>query len=181
MNSKPDKKIPAIYGGIIMGLVSSIPFLSLINCLCCAGVLLGGFLAVMFYKKNFTPDTPPFTASDCAAVGALAGVVGALVGTVLSLIFIALVGDVARQFMLDALKNSNLQLPEGLLDKLEGRLREGATVLGAAFRLLSSLVIDTLFGLLGGLIGYSVFKTKEQLPPGPAVRDGAGTPMPRPS
>src|SRR5258708_39925789 len=94
MDQKPDKLIPALYGGIIMGLISSIPFLNLVNCLCCAGVLLGGFLAVMFYKKNFTPDTPPFTSGDCLAVGAMAGVVGAFVGTILSLIFAAIFGDV---------------------------------------------------------------------------------------
>ncbi|HYQ85778.1 MAG TPA: hypothetical protein VES59_00905 [Bacteroidota bacterium] len=175
MNSKPDKKIPALYGGIIMGLVSSIPFLSLINCLCCAGILLGGFLAVMFYKKNFTPDTPPFTSADCAAVGALAGVVGAVVGTVLSLLFVALVGDVARGFILDALKHSNLQLPEGLLEKIEERVREGVTPLAAAFRFMAALVIDTVFGLLGGLIGYSVFKPKQSPTAGP------GPAMPRPS
>ncbi|TLY32330.1 MAG: hypothetical protein E6K56_03505 [Ignavibacteria bacterium] len=181
MNPKPDKKIPALYGGIIMGLVSSIPFLSLINCLCCAGILLGGFLGVMFYKKNFTPDTPPFTAGDCAAVGALAGVVGAVVGTVLSLLFVALVGDVARQFILDLLKNSNLQLPQGFLQMFEERMREGATGLALVFRLMAALVIDSVFGLLGGLIGYSVFKTKQSPTSGNAGQGGPGPAMPRPS
>ena len=84
MNPKPDKFIPALYGGVIMGIVSSVPFLSAINCLCCAGIMFGGFLAVFFYKNNFTPDTPPYTTGDCMAVGALAGVVGAFVGTVLN-------------------------------------------------------------------------------------------------
>ena len=83
MNPKPDKLIPAIYGGIIMGVISAVPFLNFINCLCCAGILLGGFFAVMFYKNNFTPDTPPFTSSDCMVVGVLSGVCGAVVGTVL--------------------------------------------------------------------------------------------------
>ena len=45
MNPKPDKIIPALYGGIIMALVSTIPFVSFINCLCCAGIMLGGLLA----------------------------------------------------------------------------------------------------------------------------------------
>jgi hypothetical protein len=169
MNQKPDKFIPALYGGTIMGLISSIPFLSLVNCLCCAGILLGGFLAVVFYKKNFTPDTPPFTSADCLAVGAMAGVVGAVVGTVLSLIFVALFGDVAREFMLSVLRNSALQLPPELLDKMEEGMREGTSGFALFFRFISTLVIDTIFGLLGGLIGYSILKQKElpMMPPPP--------------
>ena len=173
MNQKPDKFIPALYGGIIMGLISSIPFLNLVNCLCCAGVLLGGFLAVMFYKKNFTPDSPPFNSADCLAVGAMAGVVGAFVGTILSLIFAAIFGDVARELLLNLLKNSSLQLPPDLLDKIEESIREGRSGFRMVFQFGSSLVIDTIFGLLGGLIGYSILKPKElpppQMPPPPPM------------
>jgi hypothetical protein len=167
MNPRPDKFIPALYGGVIMGLISSIPFLNLVNCLCCAGVLFGGFLAVMFYKNNFTPDTPPFTSGDCMAVGALAGVVGAVVGTALSLVFIAMFGDVARQFLLNVLRNSNLQFPPELLDKIEEGMSEGTSFFRVIFRFFPSLIVDTLFGLLGGLIGYSIFKPKQQLPVAP--------------
>ena len=46
MPEKPSKLMPALYGGIIIGLLSGIPFISLINCICCAGVIIGGFLAV---------------------------------------------------------------------------------------------------------------------------------------
>src|SRR5467141_2556172 len=143
MNSKPDKNIPALYGGIIMGLVSSIPFLSLINCLCCAGILLGGFLAVMFYKKNFTPDTPPFTSADCLAVGAMAGVVGAFVGTILTLTFTAIFGDVARELVLNLIRNGSIPLPPELADKIEESMREGASGFRMFFHFGSSLVIDT--------------------------------------
>ncbi|HEY6191332.1 MAG TPA: hypothetical protein VI215_03295 [Bacteroidota bacterium] len=165
MNQKPDKFIPALYGGIIMGLISSIPFLNLVNCLCCAGVLLGGFLAVMFYKKNFTADSPPFNSADCLAVGTMAGVVGAFVGTILSLIFAAIFGDVARELLLNLLKNSSLQFPPDLLDKIEESIREGRSGFRMVFQFGSSLVIDTIFGLLGGLIGYSILKPKELPPP----------------
>ncbi len=174
MNPKPDKFIPALYGGIIMGLISSIPFLNLVNCLCCAGVLFGGFLAVMFYKNNFTPDTPPFTSGDCIAVGALSGVVGAVVGTALSLIFNAIFGDVARQFLLNVLKNSNLQLPPEVMDRLEEAMNEGASGFRIILRFFPSLFAEALFGLLGGLIGYSIFKPKQQVPVAPP-------PMPPPA
>ena len=172
MDQKPDKLIPALYGGVIMGLISSVPFLSLINCLCCAGILLGGFLAVMFYKKNFTPDTPPFTSGDCLAVGALAGVVGAVVGTVLSIIFVALFGDIAREFVLSVIRNTSLQIPPEIVEKFEESMKEGTSGFAVVIRLISALVLDSIFGLLGGLIGYSVFKPKQQpmSPPPPMAR-----------
>ena len=166
MQPIPDKKIPALYGGIIMGLISAIPFLNIVNCLCCAGIMLGGFLAVMFYKNNFTPDTPPFTAGDCMAVGALAGVVGAFVDTILSLLFIALFGNVAQEFILNLIQNMNLQIPEEVMRQIEESLREEM----GGFRIIKNfflgLVINTLFGLLGGLIGYSIFKPKPSAPGG---------------
>ncbi len=161
MNPKPDKMIPALYGGIIMGVISAVPFLSIINCLCCAGVLLGGVLAVMFYKNNFTPDTPPFTTGDCMAVGALSGVFGAVVGAVLGSFFLAIFGNISGEFILEFLKNSNINLPPEALDQMEQGFRESASASQFFISLGTSLIVDPLFGLLGGLLGYSIFKPKK--------------------
>jgi hypothetical protein len=164
MNSRPDKFIPALYGGIVMALLTSVPFLNFINCLCCAGVLLGGFLAVFFYSKNFTPDTPPFTVGECMAVGAMAGVVGAVLGTLLSLLFISMFGNVLLEFLQRMVVN--LDLPQEALDALEKAIEERGSAFSIISDVLLNIVIDTIFGMLGGLIGYSVFKRKEaELPP----------------
>jgi hypothetical protein len=168
MNQKPDKFIPALYGGIIMAVISSVPFLSLINCLCCAGVLFGGFIAVYFYKNNFTPDTQPFTTGDCIAVGALAGIVSAVLGTILTFVFLAIFGNVMAQFVLDALRHSNVQIPEDVMGQIEQSMGGAMTVFFVVTTFFKALIIDVVFGLLGGLIGYSVFRPKQQ----------AGMPMP---
>ena len=161
MNPKPDKIIPALYGGIILGFISSVPFLSFINCFCCAGILLGGFLAVMFYTKNFTPDTAPFTSSDCLTVGLLAGFVGAAVETVLSLIFVAMFGNVTVKFLLNFLHNSNIQIPPDAMEKLEEALDQSKSIATIVMNFFFAMLINGIFGLLGGLIGYSVFKPKQ--------------------
>lgn len=172
MNPKPDKVIPALYGGIIMALVSNIPFLSIVNCLCCAGILLGGFLAVFFYKNNFTPDTPPFTSGDCIGVGAFAGVFGAVFGTLLSALFMSLFGNIFLKQVLDILENMNIQLPEEAMRGIEESMNEGFQIVSMVWSLLANLVIYPVFGLLGGLIGYNVYKPKHQVmmppPPPPA-------------
>jgi len=169
MNPRPDKLIPALYGGIIMALISSIPFLSLINCLCCAGVMLGGFLAVFFYKDNFTQDTPPFTSGDCMAVGALSGVFGAILGTMLSIFFVKLFGNVMGQFIVEMFHNLNVDLPSEAWQAMEESLNSPLTLFAAMLQLFGSLAIDAIFGLLGGLIGYSIYKPKGRVMPSPPM------------
>ena len=171
MNQKPDKLIPSIYGGVIMALISAIPFLNLLNCLCCAGVMLGGFLAVFFYKNNFTPETPPFTSGDCMGVGALAGVFGAILGTLLSIASLALFGNVMGEFLMNMFKNMNVDIPAEAWEAWEESMSAGVTLFSFFIQLISNLVIDTIFGLLGGLIAYSVYKPKNKF---------TQTPMPPP-
>ena len=167
MQSRPDKLIPALYGGIIMGVISAVPFLNLLNCLCCAGILMGGFLAVYFYKNNFTPDTPPYTSGDCVAVGALAGVFGAIVGTLLSMIFLKIFGNLVGELVIGWLQNMNI--PDEALQAFRQSLQEGAMGFLMVVRFFTSLAIDIVFGLLGGLIGYSVFKPKQPAAMGPPM------------
>jgi hypothetical protein len=168
VNQRPDKIIPALYGGIIMAIISAVPFLSMLNCLCCAGIMLGGFLGVYFYKNNFTPDTPPMTSGDCMGVGALAGVFGAVFGTILSVVFLALFGNIMGRFITEMLQNMNVNLPEEALTAIEESMEQGMSFISLIFQFMASLVIDAVFGLLGGLIAFSVYKPKQTpMPPSP--------------
>jgi len=157
--------MPALYGGIVIGVISGLPFLSLINCLCCAGVLLGGFLSVFFYKKDLTPQMPPLTSNDALQLGALAGLFGAIVGNILSAIILYSVGNLMGEAMMEFFEGFRDQMPPGTIEQIEEGVRSGEV---SPVGIVISLIIDPLFGLLGGLIGYSVFKPKaaiEPLPP----------------
>jgi hypothetical protein len=163
MPEKPGKVIPALYGGLIMGVISGLPVISIVNCFCCAGILFGGFVSVMFYKNELTVAMPSLTSSDCVQLGALAGVFGAIFGTVLHILTLLAMGDVSGGIVLDILRNLNL--PPEILDQVEEKMGESAQLAGLStvISLLTSLVIDPLFGLLGGLIGYNVYKPKPQM------------------
>jgi len=169
MNPKPDKFIPALYGGVIMAFISTVPFLNLVNCFCCAGLLFGGFIAVFFYKNNFTPDTPPFTSSDCIAVGTLAGVISAFLGTILSVLFLAMFGNIMAEFILNILRGMNL--PEENMQMIEESLAGHKSFFYMILEFGQRIVLDTLFGLLGGLIGYNVFKPKGKSTPPPPMQE----------
>jgi hypothetical protein len=167
MPEKPSKLMPALYGGVIIGIISGVPFLSFVNCLCCAGVMFGGVMAVFFYKKDLPPDNPTFTNSDAIALGALAGVFGALISNVITGILLVTVGNIAGKAIYDLV--IGLYDSMGILDKMppdaveqmeQGMMEGGLSVTN----IILSFVIYPLFGLLGGLIGYAMFKPKP-LPP----------------
>jgi hypothetical protein len=155
--------MPALYGGIIMGVISGIPFLNLVNCLCCAGVLFGGFMAVFFYKKDLASDGPPLTSSDGVQLGALAGVFGAIIGSVIAGGLLLTVGNVAGEAMYKAIMSvydsAGIldKMPPEAIEQMERGIMDGGF---SVFQFFMGLVVDVIFGLLGGLIGYAVFKPK---------------------
>lgn len=111
---------------------------------------------------------PPFTSGECMGLGALAGVFGAIIGTVLSLAMLAMFGNITAQYMLDFLQNSGLDIPMEAFDAMEESMTVGMSFGSVIIQLVISLIIDSLFGLLGGLIGYSVYKPKKGvMPPSP--------------
>jgi hypothetical protein len=156
--------LPALYGGIIIAAISAIPGLNLLNCLCCAGVLLGGALSVFFYKKDLKPDQPPLASGTAIQLGALSGVFGAIIGTAIAAAIMAAFGNVSRQFLASFLEGFRDQMPSEAFDQaLRGLESGGFTML----TLIVSLIIDTLFGLLGGLIGFAIWKPKPGVVPPP--------------
>lgn len=160
MREKPSMLMPALYGGVIMAVIGAVPGLNLINCLCCAGILFGGFMAVFFYKKELMPDMPLLTSSDGMQLGALAGVFGGIVGGLLSFVIIQFVGNVGGEIMLKFMESFRENMPPEAWDQMEQGIREGDL---SIFNLVMALIFDVIFGLLGGLIGYSILKPKQQM------------------
>ncbi len=160
MREKPSMLMPALYGGIIMAVISAVPGLNLINCLCCAGIMLGGFMAVFFYKKELMPDMPPLTSSDGLQLGALAGVFGGIIGLVLSYAIMAVVGNVGGEMILKFMESFRDSMPAEAWDQMEEGILETQI---SVFQAVISIVLNVIFGLVGGLIGYSILKPKQQM------------------
>lgn len=170
MAEKPSKLMPALYGGIIMGLISGIPFLNLVNCLCCAGIMFGGFMAVFFFKKDLGPDMPPLTNNDALALGALAGLFGALFANILAAIFLFTIGNVGAEviykIVLDVYDSLGVldQMPPEAIEEMERSIMDSGL---SPVNVIVSFIVNPLFGLVGGLIGYAVFKPKPAAPTQP--------------
>ena len=77
-----DKMKPALIGGVVLGLLSAIPFVNMVTCAAARGPSVGGVL-----PPTCTSRTPPpgLDRRRGAQVGAIAGVVGAVIYLVLGI------------------------------------------------------------------------------------------------
>src|SRR5918997_450759 len=68
-----NKTKAALIGGVVVGLLSAIPF---VNTCCCLWAIVGGALAVYMYVQG---TQTPVQTGEGAMLGALAGVVGTVI------------------------------------------------------------------------------------------------------
>ena len=152
---------PALYGGLFIGVLSALPLVNAGNCCCCLWVLMGGALAVFLRQQN-TPVA--VTAAEGALVGLLAGLFGGVLAGLLSIPLHAMTSGFQQQIM-ERILSSNPDMPPEARDAME------RMATGAAFRTVGALIqvcIFTAFGLLGGLLGFAIFK-KDAPPPPPGT------------
>ena len=155
---------PALYGGLFIGVLSALPLVSMGNCCCCLWVLSGGALAVYLRQQNSPYEVP---ASEGALLGLMAGLIGGVVAAVLSIPFQAMTSGMQQQ-MLERVLSSNPEMPQQTREMLT-RLGSGyAFGLGVA---AIGIVVDVVFGLLGGLLGVAIFKKNAPPPPPPGTME----------
>lgn len=146
-----NKLKPALLGGLIVGLLSAIPF---INYCCCIWAIGGGAVAGLLYIKS---SPTPVPTGDGAIVGALAGVVGALIYLIIGLPIAFVFGAAEMEAQL---ARSGVELP------FSGTL---LLVFGGLIAALCLLVLATL----GGLLSIPIFeKRKDGMPPPPPPATG---------
>jgi hypothetical protein len=137
--------------GAVMGLLGNLPVLNLVNCLLCIWVWLGGALAVILYRR-FQGGTSIPTPGQGAGLGAVAGLIGAVVGFGVYLLTAAITAPI-MEGLLRALEVQGDLFPQPL--------NSGGTLGGALFFLLVDLGLYPLFGALGGLIMANMAKSRE--------------------
>jgi len=140
-----------LIAGAAMGLLGNLPVLNLVNCLLCIWVWLGGALAVILYRRFQGGSTIP-TLGQGAGLGAVAGLIGAVVGFGVYLLTAAVTAPI-MEGLIRALEVQGDVFPQPL--------NSGGTLGGALFFLLVDLGLYPLFGALGGLITASMAKNRE--------------------
>ena len=135
--------------GVAMGVLSSIPVVSIVNCLLCGWLWLGGIFGVWLYR-NFSHQT--LDMGKGALLGLVSGLVAAVIATLLGLVFS---GNVA------AISPEQMAQLEEVMGESAQIFNDPATM--TVIGLGITLVLYPVFAAIGGLIGAAIFKPKPAL------------------
>ena len=150
---------PALGGGMSLGLLSSIPFISAGNCLCCMWVLGGGAFAAFLLTKQ----RPGITYGDGAFVGVLSGLFGAVVATAMSIpirIVSARFFESQQQALEEWLREIGAEGPmRDLMLRVASPEISAVTV---AFTFFMNLMVFALFAMIGGILLVAILNKKQR-------------------
>ena len=150
---------PAFWGGLFIGILSALQLVNAANCCCCLWVVAGGVLATYLRQQN-TPVQ--IDASEGALVGLMAGAIGGVISGVLSIPMQMMMGPFQAEWA-QRILDSNPEMPPELRDWVLN-MTAGSAI--QVVTMIISIVIFTIFGLAGGLLGVAIFKkTPPPLPP----------------
>lgn len=151
-NQRPGMLVPVLVGGVMAGFLSGVP---IFNCLCCLWIIGGAILASYLLAK----DSPVvLSAGDGAIVGIFTGIVAAIVDVLISIPFYALNSAFLRKLM-GGIAQYTEEMPSGWDSWLKKGAYEPSTFM-FMLGLLISVVIFSILGALGGIIGMSIFGKK---------------------
>lgn len=169
MIDKPNRQQPVLIGGVVMGLLSSIPIVSIGNLCCCLWVLVGGATAAYLLIKR-SPGLP-VKMGDGAVTGALAGVVGAVVnlviGVPLNLLMQKSSLSIFQSFM-GSINNPEIRRQMEQAMQQAQNQSMSARLASALFSWFIFSVITVGMATLGGIIGVALFEKRKGNQPPPA-------------
>jgi len=160
---------PALLGGLFIGILSALPFISVGNC-CCLWIISGGFLAAYLDSQNTSRS---LTVGRGALVGFLAGVAGAFIWLIATLALEPLIAPMQQRFAEQMASQSQSMPPElrAWFEALADRSTSPLRWVGGFF---VQLFIGMVFAPVGGMLGATFFK--KDVPP--ALGGDALPPLP---
>jgi hypothetical protein len=161
----PSKLQPAFWGGLFIGVLSALPFVSMLNACCCVWVIAGGVLTSYLLQERFLT---PITAGDGAVGGLLAGLIGALVSAVIGLALVAVQGNPMTQTF-DQILSQGQMPPEAA--RLMEQMRDWPAALWFVLGLAMQLILFPIFSMFGALLGVAIFKRNVPPPAAPGTID----------
>jgi hypothetical protein len=156
---------PALLAGVAIGVLSALPVVNLANLCCCAWVICGGALAAYLLQQN---HPAPIEAGDGALVGLLAGAFGGIATAVFQIPIAIALGPFQAQLMEGMLERARDIPPEWRMVLEE--MRTGAAIgIMTIVSAIMMVVVGSIFGLIGGVIGALMFRTNVPPPPPPPL------------
>lgn len=183
--------MPALAGGLLVGVASALPLVNLVNCLCCAWIIAGGFLAGYLYLRSEPPGSPATTYGDAVVLGLLTGVFGAVIWAAVEtpLHFLEWrmpMSHVQLEEIERALREA--ELPAEVREWILGFMGSGRFSLAMMFfGFLVNLVLSVCFSIVGAVLSFATLRKPappvqpsvsaappSQAPPPPPASSGGG-------
>src|SRR5262245_41042086 len=162
-----DWKQPALVGGLIAGLLSVAPGISIANCCFCAWLLVGVAIAT---KMLINRTHRPIKSGEGALVGAIAGVIATTTYLLISVALI--VFSIGQEFQMKILsriseKSGNPDFQEMMQKIIEANVNQtpAQRLVAALPILVITAVLHVGFSTLGGLLGVALFEKRRNQPP----------------
>jgi len=165
-----NKLKPALIGGVFIGVLSVIPFVSAANLCCCLWAILGGMLATYLYVKN---SPTPASAGDGAVLGVIAGAMGAVLSFVLGVPIALAMGPTMRNLIVSLMQNVDARQAEMMRQQFEA---QGNAIAPLIIQSLIGAALLFVFAILGGLLGVPIFEKRKGVPPPPPMFNAGGGP-----
>jgi hypothetical protein len=145
-------------GGLFIGVLSALPIVGAANCCCCLWVVSGGALAAYLQVQQ---ENRTLTGGEGAAVGALAGVIGAFVWLPIVVMVAVVMGPLQQAFLEQMARNAQDMPPEAreILESIGG----GSNPASYVVLFVLQLFMGTLVAALGGVLAAAYFK--KEVPP----------------
>jgi hypothetical protein len=166
---------PAAIGGILLGVLSSMPYINYLNLACCAWVIGGGVLAAYLYVK----ESPAMvTLGQGVILGLLTGVIGTVIVGLFYIPLLLMSSSDSLGFA-EQLRKMMDQLPwatnEDRQAFIELTSRKGFVTILYIASMVFQLAIDCLMSMLGGTLGVAIFEKRK---PGDPFSQAPGSERP---
>ncbi len=152
-------KQAAVLGGITAALTDAIPYLNLINCLCCLGLAAGGVVAVLFMYSS-DDEKHIYSLPELIQIGLWTGIAGALFAFVFHYIMFQILGNWQVQWISNMIENMEDVPPmwEEIYQELQSPEMQGFAGMAVLVR---SLILFPIFTFLGALFTNRVLERKQ--------------------
>ncbi len=155
MQKQADIWKPSLISGAIFGVLSGIPYLGALNCLCCSLVMGAGALSAFMVIKG---SLEPVPYGRAALSGLISGVVAAPFSWAVQFLFVVAFGtDMIEQLQesMEHLSQISPELDQG--SELVSAMGLGIILVIVGFM---TLALYAPFGALGGVIGRAIFENR---------------------
>jgi hypothetical protein len=161
---------PAFLGGLFIGILSALPFVSIGNC-CCLWIVGGGFLAAYVDSQSRPAN---LAVSRGALDGLAAGIAGAFIWLIVAIAIDGVIGPMQRQFA-ESMAERSQAMPPDVRAWFEMLAQRSTSPFRWALGFFFQLFVGAVFAPVGGMLGALFFK--KDVPP---ALGGNYTPPPLP-